>query len=163
MMTNRYFPLTEAAQLIWLGNFKLKLWGYLLILAITLAEQELVTNTNDAFNQLVNYTNALNTYSVAMTEYKHRLMEGKTGDALGTAPVPPVPPAIDPTVIVGLFPQLFALITNIKTRTNFTNDIGKTLGIIGSTVIIDWTHFFANLIGISLYNSIELSFVKKNI
>jgi hypothetical protein len=163
MKTNPYFPPTESGQVIWLGNFKIKIADLLTILVITTDEQTLITNTHDAFIAMVNYINSLNAYSVAYTEYKHRLMEGKTGDALGAAPVQPVAPLIDPTMIVGLFTKFFALITNIKTRTGYTPDYGKTLGIIGSEVVIDWSHFHANLTGIELYLANQLSFVKKHL
>lgn len=163
MLTKPYFPTNEPAQVIWIGNFKLKLADYITILVITTEESDLVTLCHDAFIAMVNYIESLNAYSVAYTEYKHRLMEGKTGAALGAAPIPPAPPTIDPTTIVGLFNRLFALITNIKTRTGYTPDYGKTLGIIGSEVVIDWSHFHANLTGIELYLANQLSFVKKHL
>jgi len=163
MKTNPYFPYAEANQVIWIGNFKLKIADYLLILVITTEEQDLVTLCHDAFIAMVNYIESLNAYSVAYTEYKHKLMEGKTGAALGAAPVPPVPPTIDPTTIVGLFNRLFVLITSIKLRANYSPVIGKTLGVIGSEVVIDWTTFHANLTGIALYLANQLSFVKKHL
>jgi hypothetical protein len=163
MLTNPYFPTNEPGQVIWLGNFQLKLQDYLLILIITTEENDLVTLCHDAFITMVNYIESLNAYSVAYTEYKHKLMEGKTGVALGAAPVPPVPPAIDPTTIVGLFNRLFVLITSIKLRANYSPVIGKALGVIGSEVVLDWATFHANLTGIELYLANQLSFVKKHL
>jgi hypothetical protein len=158
-----YFPPTEAKQVVWLGNVKLKILDYLTVLVITTIEHGLIDLTNDAFSALVSFINSLNTYSVAMTEYKHRLMSGKTGEALGIAPVAPVPPVIDITTICGLFNRLFLLIANIKTRSGYTPDIGKALGIIGTPIEFDWLHFHANLVGVALYNSVQLSFTKQHL
>ncbi len=156
-----YFPPTEAEQIIWYANFKLKFLLYIVELAITLAERNMVIDGADAHAELINYANALQTYSKAFTAWKRKLILGKTSVTPGPEPTPPTPPVLPVGQLTGILHSVFAFITNLKTRNGYTEEIGKNLGIIGTDPEpIDWDVFVSNLLAESLYNANQLSFAK---
>ena len=156
-----YFPRKEADQILWFANLKLNMMLYLVILAITLAERNVVANGADSHAAVINYVVALKAYSKSYAAWKRKLISGKVVGTPGAEPTPPTPPVLPLGQLTGILHQVFTLITNWKTRPGYTEEIGKDLGIIGADPEpIDWDAFISNLLVAALYNANQLTFVK---
>lgn len=124
-------PRTEPELVGWLNNFAAKLPPYTSLLSIDISTMELVVQDAAMLRYLVN--ELLPSYQTALqtrTAYKNALKDGP----LGAVP-PPKPPQITepehPDVIApGIMPRLRQLVARIKASPNYTESIGRDLGII---------------------------------
>ena len=135
MPAKPYFPRTEAAQIPWFGNLRLKIGtpAYLSALSITAGDVSLVQSICLLFIYILEtYLPAVRSYGEAWTALVGQLRKGMPGSAI-TFPTPPAwnPPAGSASPTAGILKQLFDMIARWKTAAGYDDSIGQDLGIIG--------------------------------
>lgn len=135
MAKQTYYPTSAAAQVIWLGNFAIKLPGYVTPLGLTALQ-----GTNGVEWALtVSY--CLGTWLPALREHGKAataaVQAAQFGDpatniALPVFTAPDLPEDLAALGKNGALNQLFALIQTIKASAGYTEAIGQDLGIIGA-------------------------------
>ena len=127
----RYYPGTEAAQILWLTNYRGKISIHGPTCGLTAGE---ITDTLADIDFLIwtlgTWNPAIQRDAGEATKYKD-LIEDGTGPSV---PVPPAstfasPPAVRPP---GVLTRLFNQIARIKLAAGYTTAIGTDLGIIGA-------------------------------
>lgn len=128
----RWLPSTEAARLVWLQNFALKLAVYVGTAGIVAGD---VTNANgwrDVYQWILNRSDQISTVKQDLTEWKRIFSDGPIGTPLGAYPIAPVyaaPPAAF-TATAGMFDQVVAMAERIRNTAGYTTAIGEDLGIV---------------------------------
>jgi hypothetical protein len=134
MKHNNYFPVRKADQVVWLGNYAVKLPDY--ATALGLVSADVTARVADC--KWASYVNstwlaATRTWGLACTDAATATLMG-TGAAVQTLPVftPPALPATVVAVAPGALNRLFAQVAQIKASTKLTDAIASDLGIVGS-------------------------------
>jgi hypothetical protein len=94
---------------------------------------------NDAamFTWLIAHVETFTSAKEERVNYKNLIRSGVIGSSVGAVPaVPNVAPA-PVAVAAGIFPRIAKIVQQIKGKSNYTDAIGKDLGIIGAEQIVD--------------------------
>ncbi len=140
MSNSSAIPSDDSNKSILLQQLSSQLPGYASTLDITSTEITKVASGSAWFDYLLNSQAVAQNYSQAIFSLKRILRDGpaNTDIAMPTAPALPTPPTNIP--YSDIFGFVGPLITRIKKHPNFTESIGKTLGIIAAvTPAIDTT------------------------
>jgi len=84
------------------------------------------------FSYLINLVETYTTAKEQRVNYKNLIGGGPLGKVAGAVPVAPVVAAAPTAVAAGIFPRIAQLVQRIKNSPNYTEAIGKDLGIIGA-------------------------------
>lgn len=134
MKHNNYFPIRQADQVIWLGNYRNKLPGYATVLGLAPA---LVTSTQadcDWVGYLLeSWQPAVRTWALGCTDTVAEAQTGTGGSAmiLPTFTAPELPASVV-AVAPGALTRIFALVQQIKNSGKCTDAIASDLGLVGS-------------------------------
>ena len=139
MAKNFYLPKADKDKAVWLNNFAGKLPSVSTAVGIAAPEVTAVTNDAAMFSYMINLVEIFNTAKEERVTYKNILRDGPVGSIAGALPAMPVVPAPPAAVPAGIFQRLAQLVQRIKNHPNYTEAIGRTLGIIGAEQIIDTT------------------------
>lgn len=139
MAKHYYIPSADKDRSVWINNFSSKLGGYAAILGLTAAEVASVAADALMFTYLLNLIEIFTTAKEQRVTYKNLIKEGPLGKSAGTFPISPVVSAPPAAVAPGIFPRIAQLVQRIKNSANYTEAIGKDLGIIGSELALNST------------------------
>jgi hypothetical protein len=134
MKRNIYYPIRQADQIIWLGNFANKLPALAAVLGLTAAQiSAAVADSGWLSYVLQTWLPAGRKWSLACTD---AVAEVQTGDgsvlmALPVFTAPALPAGIVP-VNTGALTRIFALVQTIKDSGNCSDTNATNLGIVGS-------------------------------
>ncbi len=133
MANQPYYPVTEAAQIQWLNNYKLKIPTYgasVGILSVELAS----TNYDLLFYVwiLETWNPAIQNDAQAATAYK-KLIGQSPATGVPSTPIPPASTFASPPTVTtpGVLKRLFNQIVRIKASPAYTPAMGQDLQIIG--------------------------------
>ena len=140
MAKQHYLPNDDKGREAWLKNFNAKIGTYATGTGISPTE---VTNIGEYYAMLVyiiGMFDNIKSFSKDVTAFKKLLMNAVVGTVLGPVPVFTV---VAPPVLTqaGIFTIIAAIVKRIKASPNYTLNMGKDLGIIGSDIIIDYSKY----------------------
>jgi hypothetical protein len=138
MPTLYFLHPTDAGKADQLELLGLKLPAHRVTLGITEAEVAGVQADALAFRYALTVNNMIQSYAMQSTSYKNELRDGGSDNAV-LLPPPVLPTPIPPAVAPGIVPRLAAFVARIKTSPNYTEAIGRDLGIIGAERAINPT------------------------
>jgi len=125
-------PLNDREKAIWLSNFSLKLSNVGASLGVLLTEVSATKKDADYFKWMLEIVEIFKTETNECIKYKDILRSGPLGTPLGASPTVPTLPVTPAVVPAGIFVRVKALVQRIKNHPNYTEAIGKDLGIIGA-------------------------------
>lgn len=130
-MAVTWLPGTEAARLVWLQNFVLKLALYVGQAGITAGDVTLANSWLATYQWILSRSEQIKTVAQDVNTWKDVYANGPEGEPLGPFPIAPLYPAVPPlfTPIAGMFPQIVHLAERIKNTTGYTTPMGEDLGI----------------------------------
>jgi hypothetical protein len=145
MKKEYYIPTSDAAKVIWLNTFNeilneaapgglgITLGEYV---GVTAGEMTQIDKDRKMFEFSIKNQDVFKNEGKERTSYKNRLSSGSSGKMMSAYPTSPVvtPPAPVPE---GVFVRIPKIVARIKANSNYNDDIGKDLGIIGSEQTID--------------------------
>lgn len=161
MAKSRYLPRTDSDRVVWLNNFANKFAVIAAQLNLT-ADVESVNNDAAVFEYIVNRVESYNSTKQRLVGFKKLLRDGPALKELSMLSIPaePTPPA---KLVGGIFPRIARLVQLIKHSTNYTEFLGKELGIIGSEMMIDEKRMKPNLkLSIKGGRNVEIQWTKGN-
>ena len=132
MAKKYYIPTSDTGKLIWIKNFNSKLSGYAALFGITAAELASLNADTLILIYILDILEIFKTELHERTAYKDLLRDGPLGKVIGAIPTLPTLPVAPTPVQAGIFPRITTLVRRIKSNTNYTETIGKDLGIIGA-------------------------------
>jgi hypothetical protein len=132
MAKTYYMPRIDKERAAWLKNFGVKFGGYSPTFGFVAADVTSVLNDSNMFIYSLDTIETFKTELRERTQYKDILRDGPLGSVLGAVPSVPTLPAAPAIVAAGIFPRISAIVKRIKAHPNYTEAIGKDLGIIGS-------------------------------
>ncbi len=137
MEHGRYMPKDDAGKNQWLKNFSSKLGGYAADLELDSAEVIYMEKASAFFNYILLYALFLDNYKSGVTKYKN-LLRDESQKPIGDVPLF-LPPTAPEAVAPGIFERVSRLVATIKSRSKYSETIGKNLGIIGTEVTVDFS------------------------
>jgi hypothetical protein len=138
MAKKEYMPRNDQDKATWLKNFANKLPSYATALKVSANELQSVTDDANVFAYTLECLEMVKTYNLQMTAFKDTLRDGSKTNQTAVMPAPPVFPTAPTMVDDGIFARIRKLVQNIKTQKAYTQDIGKALGIIGESEVVDY-------------------------
>ena len=133
MKKNHFLPAGNAQRGIWLGNFKAKLTAALITkLGLSKEETDALSADTLSFLYSLSLTEAAKTFEHQCVTYQLALRNGPQGVDVVSVPVFSFAGVIPEAVVAGIFIRVSKLVKKIKASVNYTDDIGRALGIIGS-------------------------------
>ncbi len=132
MTTNSFFPTTEAAQVVWLTHYALKLPIHGPVCGIS--DEEIAKTLDDIryYVWMLQHCHpAVQHYAKQTTAHKIHIIHGDSGEAT-SFPLAPYFPDPPPTPAPGIQKRLFSQITRIKAGAGYTDSIGKDLGVVAT-------------------------------
>lgn len=139
MIKSHYLPRKDEERVPWFNNFSRKFGNYAPNLGFTDDEVTGVHNDSAAFDYAVTQIGNYTTAKAQRVDYKNLLKDGPESTVVVAIP-PAVSNGITPVpVAAGVFVRLSRIVQRIKNHTNYTDDIGKDLGIIGAELNINAT------------------------
>jgi hypothetical protein len=135
-MKKPFLPASDAGIRAWIRNFADKVGGYAPKYGITATEVADMLDSADAFEQLLNYTDALDACSKNATALKNELRDGVPSGATPSVLVAlPVQPATLPDP--GFLKRVSSLTNRIKGHVSYTIADGENMGLEGAAVEFD--------------------------
>ena len=138
MKHNNFFPIRKADQVVWLGNYALKLPDYATPLGLLPADVTgRVADCKWISHVLQTWLPATRAWSLACTDAATATLTG-IGSGVQVLPVftPPAVPATVAAVAVGALNRIFTQVAQIKASGKLTDAIASDLGIVGSEVVV---------------------------
>jgi len=137
MKKSPYLPKADKDKVIWLNNFAAKFAAVAVSLGFTPADVASVNSDAAMFAWLVALVETFTTAKEERVDYKNLIRSGAIGSPVGILPTAPVVPAAPAAVPAGIFPRIAKIVQQIKGKSNYTDAIGKDLGIIGAEQTFD--------------------------
>jgi hypothetical protein len=137
MSKSFYVPRADKDKVIWLNNFSGKFAVSAGSVGFTAEDVTSVNKDAEMFTYLMNLVETFNTAKEQRVNYKNLIKNGPLGSTLGNFPTMPVLAAVPSPVAPGIFPRIAQLVQRIKNHPNYTDALGKDLGIIGSEETVD--------------------------
>ena len=132
-----YLPRPDKDRVVWLNNFASKFAQVAPTLGFTTGEVTSVNNDSAMFAYLVIQVELYTTAKEQRVDYRNLIKEGPIGSPAGVMPVAPTTGTVPTVVGPGIFPRISQLVGRIKNMPNYTDAIGRDLGIIATTPVID--------------------------
>jgi len=132
-----YLPKKDKDKVVWLKNFNLKFSNYATALGFTAADVTAVGKDAAMFEYLVLIIAMYLHEKEQKVKYKQILAEGPIGHALGALPAPATLPAAPPAVPAGIFPRIAKIVQRIKNHPDYSEAVGRDLGVIGAEHTVD--------------------------
>ncbi len=132
-----YLPRPDKDRVVWLNNFASKFAQVATTLGFTAADVTSVNNDAAIFSYLVIQVELYATAKEQRVDYRNLIKEGPIGSPAGVLPVAPTTGTVPTVVAPGVFPRISQLVGRIKNMPNYTDSIGRDLGIIAATPVID--------------------------
>lgn len=129
-MAETYLPIGDSELVVWFGNFQSKLSGYASTLGVAASEVSAVGADYDQFVYTVNQVEVFKIKTRERVAYKDTLKDGPLGAPAAPAPALPTFGAEPAPVPPGIVPRLRALVQRIKNHPNFSEAMGRDLGIL---------------------------------
>lgn len=126
-----FIPTTDSEKATVINTFSGKINDYATLLGLTPTEVTSVKNDAAAFTYWLANADIFEKESRERTSYKNLLRDGPLNTPAGVQPTVPTlvaPPAV---VLPGIFARFAATVGRIKLHSNYTDTIGKDLGIAG--------------------------------
>lgn len=126
-----YRPPKDKDSVVWLKNFAAKLPAYQAALGLTANEITSVSADALMWEWTVAWGEAMRTRSQSVTTFKNQLRDGPAG-APAAPPAPPdygTPPG---PVAPDIFGRIGMLVQRLKNHPNYTDTIGRDLGVIAT-------------------------------
>ncbi|GHN00325.1 hypothetical protein WSM22_18140 [Cytophagales bacterium WSM2-2] len=134
MAKSHYMPKSDKEKVVWLNNFSSKYAAVAIFLGFTPQDVTLVQNDALVFSYLVALVEIFTTSKERMIDYKNLMRNGPIGTMSGPAPIAPVLPGAPGALVAGIIPRIAQMVQRIKNSPNYTEAIGKDLGIIGAEI-----------------------------
>lgn len=131
MAKTYYLPTGDRDKAQWLRNFSTTFAGYASLLGFTEADVTSLNNDSVAFAYILDDVELLKSEARERTSYKDLLRDGGTA-VLGAFPTLPTLSTTPTAVAAGIFPRVANMVKRIKAHPNYTEAIGRDLGIIGA-------------------------------
>ena len=139
MAKHPYMPNSDSQRVLWLNNFAAKLPQEAETLGVSKAELESVTNDSLVFAYIMDCLESVKKYNLQMTSFKNLVRDDVSNQQVAVIPQPPIFPQMPAFSKTGIFNRVRVLVQKIKLAKNYTDNIGKNLGIIGETYNIDYS------------------------
>ena len=135
MSRNYYLPKDESGRAELLEHLAWHLAAHLGTLDLTDADMAELQADAAAYRYTLATAAAAQAHARQWTAFKTEQYEGKGG----ALPFPASPAAPEPVTAVpaGIIPRLIRLVARIKAARNYSEDIGRELGIVGTTLSTD--------------------------
>lgn len=135
MSRNYYLPKDESGRAELLEHLARHLAAHLGTLDLTDADMAELQADAAAYRYTLATAAAAQAHARQWTAFKTEQYEGKGG----ALPFPASPAAPEPVTAVpaGIIPRLIRLVARIKAARNYSEDIGRELGIVGTTLSTD--------------------------
>jgi hypothetical protein len=137
-MKQHYLPFTDSGKRDWLNNFSTQLGTHGATVGVTPAEITEVDNEAKMVAYLLTILDIFKSETHERTTYKELVFDGDASIPLGDPPELPAMPTPPAAVTPGVFKRVARLAKRIKAHPNYTEAIGKNLGIVGSEQVIDY-------------------------
>ena len=132
----RYLPATDGGRDSWLKNLASKLPGaYATKFSLTKAQTDGVTADSVGYSYSLALVKAAITFEQQTVSHKDALRNGPVGASADTPVFIAPPNAPLAAVAPGIFIRTCQLVQLIKKNVNYSDDIGKDLGIIGAETV----------------------------
>ena len=129
-MDKDVIPKTDAGLNTLLQLMKLNLPTHAAALGITAGEVSQTERDADTVGLLIPFASAVNAFKEEVVGFKDLIIRGETNSPTPSLPVLNVPDASEVTFTVGIVKRLRLLIRKIKASPNYTEAIGRDLGIV---------------------------------
>jgi len=137
MRRKYYLPPDDNGRLSWLANFSSKIGNYAALFSITAAELIAIAAYYVMLGYILGIIEQVRTFSQDLTRFKETLMIAALGTPLGAVPTLTLA-APPPPVDAGIFTIIAGIVKRIKGSTNYNENIGEDLGVIGADIILDF-------------------------
>ncbi|MBI4930985.1 MAG: hypothetical protein HY841_09505, partial [Bacteroidetes bacterium] len=131
MAKGKYYPTEDEKIRQFLKNLNLKLPSYASTFGLTAAQLASVNADYLNFDYWLDQSNLFLTEKEERVSYKNLLHDGPLGTPSSPAPVVPAVAAPPAGILPGIEPRTREIVQQIKNHPNYTDTIGKDLGIIG--------------------------------
>ncbi|MEI6488233.1 MAG: hypothetical protein WCP52_04690 [Bacteroidota bacterium] len=130
-MIKYYLPSKEAERVPWLENFSAKIGTYSATFGISASEVSTIKAMYLFYAYIIGLITSSRKFTKALTSYKNTLSKAPNGTTLG--PIPTFDAGTVPALTqAGIFNYIAGIVARIKSNNaNYTEAIGKELGIIG--------------------------------
>ncbi len=131
-----WLPTTDAARLLWLQNYALKLNTYVGTAGIVAGDVTSVNLVRDQLQWILNRVDQIRTVSQDLTTLKNIHVDGPNTIPIGAypiAPVYPAPPAGVPNA--GIFDNIVNYAEKLKRTSGYTVVMGEDLGIVNPVTV----------------------------
>jgi len=163
MAAGNYLPDRDSEKVIWLNNFNSKFSGYATLLGFTSEDVGQINDDTAMFAYCVGQVAFFKTEKQEVVKYKNLVSNGAIGTPTGDFPsLPPIPAPPD-VVPAGVFKRLAKTVQRIKNHPQYTEAIGKDLGIIGAEDTFDEDAYKTELTAEVFPGYVRVSFVKGNV
>jgi len=136
MRKKSYLPSTDHDKVVWLNNFATKFTVLSPSLGFVAADITSVNNDAAMFAYLITLVETFTTEKEERVNYKNLIRSGPIG-TVGVFPTMPAISAAPVSVPAGVFLRIANIVQRIKAHTNYTEAIGRDLGIIGAEQTLD--------------------------
>ena len=123
-----------------MNNFDTQIASMGSTVGVTPAEIAALHADTLAVNYILDTVEIFKSETQERTSYKGLLFEGEIGAVLGAMPVLPTLPVVPAAVPAGVFKRVRNMVQRIKKHANYTEAIGRNLGIIGAENVIDFNN-----------------------
>ena len=137
MRKSFYLPKDNLGKAIWLNNFASKFAVVAPAFGFTPADITAVNGYAAMFNYLINTVETLIAAKENFVKYKSIIRNNAIGSSTGVFPALPVLPAAPAAVPAGIFLIVAHIVQRIKNHPDYTDALGRDLGIIGAEQTID--------------------------
>jgi len=132
MSNQHYEPTQEDARVTWLTTLAAALPQYAATLGLAAADTTSVQDDANYFKYMVGAADAYNSAKLSWVDYKKFMKSAPIGTPAGAIPQVPNIGVAPKLVAPGIMSRIHALINRIKSNANYTDNIGKALGIVGA-------------------------------
>jgi len=155
-----YLPRPDKDRVVWLNNFASKFAQVANALGFPTADVTSVNNDATMFSYLVNQVEVYTTAKEQRVDYRNLIKEGPIGSPAGVMPVAPTTGTVPTVVAPGIFPRISQLVGRIKNMPNYTDAMGRDMGIIATAPVIDPTTWKPVLKIMMKGGQVEIQWVK---
>jgi hypothetical protein len=137
MSKKSYQPRTDEGKESFMTNLDNKLAAHATTVGVTPQEQTSVHNDTLMFVYCMKMVGMFTTKKEQILSFKDIMRDGPIGTPSNPLPVNPTLPIAPAMVEPGIIPRTNAFVQRLKNHPNYTVDIGRDLGIVGSEDIFD--------------------------